>query len=368
MFERFFENHDVRDLAFSFFLRGLALSVVMVFGAIFLYDLGAPLPLIFGYFLAMYGLDFLLSVPSSWIASRVGFKHLILFAQVPTIAQVIWLSQLQTAGPHVLLIGALGGVALSTYWTAHHGIMAARSDEDHRTGESALLDVMSKLAGVIGPIVGGFAIAAFGFTAVFGAASVLLAASALLLLRTPEVRAEEPVSVQHLTDGIRTRDFLASLGLGFDVGANALVWPLLLYVSLLGAAGVGLASGFAFAAGVVASLLVTAFGDGRERLMLVSASIVSIVSWVLRGLLQRPLLFISEPLYGASKPLMIAPFLGRLYEDSQGHQLRTVAIRRMGINAGRITIICLPILTGLLWPSLVVAAIGSLLPMLVMTK
>lgn len=366
MFERFLmRNHDVSDLAISLLLRDLALSVVFVFGAIFLYGIGTPIVLIFGFYLAFFSTDLFMTLLSGAIVTRIGYKHTILLAQVPLIIHVFALSRFTEPSGYLLLIGAIGGLANALYWTSHHGIMASRSDAAHRSSETAYLDVMSKVAGVIGPIIGGFAILAFGFATVYFAAASVLVVSALFLFRTPEIRSDDHVSLRHLTDGIRTRDFLASMGLGVDIGVNANVWPLILSLTLLSTAGIGVVTGVSFATGVLVSLLLTLFADGRERTFLIVSGYLTLIAWLLRTLLLKPVLFVSEPLYGASKPLMTTAFLSNLYADSQGRLLQTVMIRRMGIISGRILAVCIPVLTGMLWPALIVASFAALLPMLV---
>lgn len=358
-------NPEISELFVSFTLRNLAISAVMVFSGAFLYELGARIPLIFGFFLAWYATDFLTMVPMAILGSRIGFKRLILLSQIPLIAYVIWFSTLTTPTPFILVIGALAGIAMSSYWVSHHTILATFSDAGSRGSEVGLINIGSRLAQSVGPLLGGLAIALFGFPPVFGVMALVLLASGLLLLRTPDVRVDERVSVRHLTNGVRTRDFLASFGMGADFAANATIWPLLLFTTLVGAAGLGGLSSLAMFVSLITALFVTAVPDGHERRFLFLSSGATIVAWMVRLLLKLPLLFVTEPLYGAAKPFSMISFFAKTYEQSQGRVVRTVLIRRMGILSGRILIVGTTVITGLYWPGIVLAALLSILPPLV---
>jgi len=364
MLERFsidLHNTELSSFFLSFVLRITALSSITIFSGALLYDLGASIPLIFAFFLAMLTLDFALIVPAAWIGSRIGFKHLIVISQAPLLAFVLLLSTIDSLG-YVLWIGAIGGIANAFYWTSHHILLAHISDDGSRGEELSLLFIGSRIAAVVGPLLGGLAIALFGFGFAFSMSALILLVSSIFLFKTPDHRLVEPIPISHLTDGVRTKDFLASMGFGSNLGAHESVWPILLYTTIVGAAGLGaIISGGVFISLIVAFFTSTLI-EGRERLALTLSSLFAIVGWIMRLTLRVPLLFVSEPLYAASHPLRDVSFLSKTYEQTHRSVVRMIAVRRLGMLSGRILVVGLPIITGVLWPSIVLAIILSLLP------
>ena len=366
MFERFtvgLNNTEISSFFISMVLRNIALSAIIIFSGALLYDLGASIPLIFAFFLANHAVDFFLVVPTAWLGSRIGFKHLIVISQVPLIISVLLLSMIESTGLWIVWIGALLGLASSLYWTSHHALLAHAADEGSRGQEVGLIFIGSRIAAVIGPLLGGLLIALFGFGFSFLMSALVLLASGLFLLRTPDPRLSEPLSITHLTDGVRTKDYLASIGFGSNIGANESVWPLLLYTSIVGTVGLGAIFSGGMFLSLIAAFFATALIEGRERFALVVSALFTSVSWLVRITLRIPLLFLSEPLYAVSQPFGTVSFFSKTYEQTHRSAVRMIAVRRLGMLSGRMLIIGLPILTGgLLWPSLALAALLALLP------
>ena len=153
------------------------------------------------------------------VADRQDRRRLLLMSQYIQMGAAFTLAGLVAAGAvriwHVLLLSALTGFAQAFGGPAYQSLIPLLVDTRHLPNAIALSSIQFNLARVIGPLVAGAALAAFGMAACFGlnGLSFLAVIVAILSLHTRHT----PV-----VSGLRLRDELAG-GLAYALGHQPLL-------------------------------------------------------------------------------------------------------------------------------------------------
>jgi predicted MFS family arabinose efflux permease len=123
------------------------------------------------------------------VADRLDRRHVLMGSQVIQMSTALTLTALVYTGHiriwHVLTLSIITGVAQAFGGPAHHSLMPSLVDKEHLPNAIAFNAIQFNLARVIGPLLAGAALTAFGMVACFGlnGLSFLAVIVALLMLR-----------------------------------------------------------------------------------------------------------------------------------------------------------------------------------------
>jgi len=175
-------------------------------------------------------------------ADRRDRRHMMLTSQITqmlvalVLALLIYTGRIQLA--HVLALSVVAGCVRAFGGPAYQSLISTLVGQEHLPNAIALNSIQDNLARVIGPIVAGLALAAFGMVACFGlnAVSFLFVIAAILALRDVHVppTATESIVIQ-FKDGLRfvrrSPNLITVMALGF-IGAF-LGLPLLTFLPVM---------------------------------------------------------------------------------------------------------------------------------------
>ena len=170
----------------------------------------------------------LFTMPGGVFADRRDRRHMILMSQIIqmlvalVLAVLIYTRRIHIA--HVLALSFVAGCARAFGGPAYQSLIPTLVGKKHLPNAIALNSIQFNLAQIIGPIVAGAALAAFGMVACFGlnAISFLFVIAAILALREVHVppRAADSMVAQ-FRGGLRfvrgSSNFMTVMGLGFFV-------------------------------------------------------------------------------------------------------------------------------------------------------
>jgi len=131
----------------------------------------------------------LLTLVGGVVADRLDRRHVLMGSQVIQMSTALTLTALVYTGHiriwHVLTLSIITGVAQAFGGPAHHSLMPSLVDKEHLPNAIAFNAIQFNLARVIGPLLAGAALTAFGMVACFGlnGLSFLAVIVALLMLR-----------------------------------------------------------------------------------------------------------------------------------------------------------------------------------------
>lgn len=240
----------------------LAFSLVGIFIPLYLHDLQYSLASIFGFYIAYFVARSLLHLPAGLVVARIGPKHTMIasfllqlvssltFLTLPDIAWPLW------------VVATIWAIANNLFFTAYHVDFSKVKHSEHSGKEMGFANIVQRIGGAIGPVVGGFVATLFGPQYIFLVMiALLLFALAPLLTSAEPVRTHQHIRFRNIRLRSIMRDMISYAGLTITHQISVSLWPLYLGVFALGA-NAYLKLGTLSSAGFVVSLF-TAFAIGH---------------------------------------------------------------------------------------------------------
>jgi hypothetical protein len=251
-------------------------------------------------------------------ARRFGLRPLVVAGTMLTALQVPLLAEVHGVGWRLFAWCALSSVGDTLYWTSYHAYFASLGDAHHRGHQLGAREAIAAIAGIIGPLAGGWALATLGPRVAFDVTAVVQMLAAAPLFATPNV------GVARRAPGVLAAAFPGVLMFsadGFMAAGFYFVWQIALFVAL-GESYTAYGGAVALAAmvGAAGGLALGRFieGHGRRAAWLATCSVV--VAVVLRVLgLGHPILAVAANAAGALAPTLYVPTLmTAVYNQAKG--------------------------------------------------
>lgn len=258
-------RRQLTELYYFSLLFSLAQALVLIFEPVFFYSQGLGLAMIALYYAMHYTLYMLLLPWGARFAARFGMEQSLVFSTPLFILYFVALALLPKE-PNLFWV-AIGLLTLHKifYWPAFYTVMARYGDGANRGTEQSWMHLLNYGVGVLGPLVGGLVVVAYGFPALFVAAAIVVAAASLALLKTAERDGHEELEYaapwRVIFNSHHWRMVVGTLGQG-EYLVHQFFWPLFMFI-VLGSAG---KLGFVAALSAV-PMVVTAFvvGEASDR-------------------------------------------------------------------------------------------------------
>lgn len=227
---------EVAELYASRALRMLALNMITVFVAAYLYQNGYSVLYIALYFSAMFAFKTLIAVPCGHFIARYGPKHGTLASNLLYIPALIIFIYLPDIGlPALVAFGIMQATSATMYDLCYLIDFSKVKHADHAGKEIGYMNIVEKIATGLSPLLGGFAAYIFGPQATILVAAVLFAVAAIPLLFTGEpVKTHQKLSFKNFPYKKVFPNMRAELALGFDTGTAGSMWSLYVVVFVLG--------------------------------------------------------------------------------------------------------------------------------------
>lgn len=242
-----------------------AISLILIFEPIFLYQQGFPLWAIGVYYGAHYLLYALVLPFGGKVAARFGLEKSIAIS-LPLV--VLYFISLAAMPNHRWLV-MVAIICLTLhkifYWPAFHAMMAQFGDGRNRGTELSWMSFIQYGVGILGPLLGGAIAAFFGFPALFIIVSLIILASAIPLLRRPDeyhIASFVYRDPWNIIASPRYRNItVGMLGWGENL-IDMVYWPLFLFLVLGGTEKLGIYFSIALAVMTGVGFLI---GDVTEK-------------------------------------------------------------------------------------------------------
>lgn len=365
--------------------RRASIALLTIFSPIYIFKIGQnfaflqknSLVLVFSYFLLLYAVK-LLSLPlAENLAFKIGFKKISFLSSIPFVIFLTFLI-ISQKNPFWLLPAAIfWGVNASLFWFSYHGFFVKLGDAERFGQSTAIAQLLETTANVLSPILGGLVAWKFGFGALFVLTGIIFAVSLVALLFAKEEKPHHDAKISKVWQLFTThkRMLSAYLGLGGEGGLYGVVWPLFLFLILEKILMVGeVVSGAIFLAAILT--LIIGFGVdkiGKEAIIRLGAPAV-FLSWLVRIFTKTPPMMIGvDTFYRLANQMLVVPLSVWTYQKAlEGGTGQALYFREIAVTFGAILGLFLGMVLIFFGASLkalfVLAAIGSLLPLLVTRK
>lgn len=223
---------EIAELYTSRTLRILALHMVSLFVAIYLYQNGYSLVFIAFYLAAYFGIKMFIALPAAQIAARFGPKHGILLSNILYIPSLVAFTQVQEYGLIAIAIfGFFQAWSATIYDVCYLTDFSKVKHSDHAGKEIGFMNVIEKVTGGISPLLGGVIASFISPEATIITAAVLFMVSSWPLLRSAEQTAtHQKLQFRGFPWRATWRSFRAQTAVGFDVVTTGTVWTLFVAV------------------------------------------------------------------------------------------------------------------------------------------
>lgn len=241
---RYFLSKEINEVYVMNTIRSFAESMIGIFVPIFLLKQGFAFSLVLLFLLSWAVFVVILCFVALRLISRYGVKHSIYISIPVTILYFLSLHQfsyLQLFLSDVLftlLLGFLFALSVATFWMGFHLEFARFSSRKKSARQLGILNILSTVFSVFGPLVGALIITFFSFNVLFVIVMVLLLVSIIPLLFSKETH--EPFTFNVGNALFKNfRKGIPYLGEAFNSGAANFFWPVLLFVITISLNGIG---------------------------------------------------------------------------------------------------------------------------------
>ena len=183
----YLKNASVNLLAINYGLYALAANSAWVFFSVFVLKRGLPVPAVFGALGLLVAGRFVTRPLVVLLAPRCGLKKLLVFGTAFSGVQYLFVPYIH--GVDVVLLGfcATAAIGDAFYWTSYHAYFARIGDTEHRGHQIGAREAFASLAGIVGPLIGGWTLTVAGPNVAFSVAAVIHVFAVLPLLGMPDV-------------------------------------------------------------------------------------------------------------------------------------------------------------------------------------
>ena len=225
----FLRNRTVNLINLHYGIQALAQGMGGVFFLVFLLRAGLSVPAALCAMTAILAGRFALR-PSVLVFARIwGLKPTVVVGTIVIALQYPVLAQVHGIGWPLLALVLTASLGDTFYWSSYHAYFASVGDSEHRGHQVGAREALAAVVGIVAPLIGAWALIAFGPRVAFGAVGIVQACAALPLLGTANVAVARaaPGAFRAARGGIAL--FAAD---GWSAAMYVLVWQVALFLSL----------------------------------------------------------------------------------------------------------------------------------------
>lgn len=316
----FLGNRAVTALSVHLACKRLAQSFGDLFGPLFLYSLGIPLPTIFFVWAAQYVLRLLVRPFALQLQVRLGLKKSVILGTI--VFAGLWpvLSLVDGLGWPLVLFICYSALADCLYWLPFHAYYAALGDIEHRGKQIGVREGLVSIMSATGPALGGLIVTYFGFSAGFYAASLITLLATGFLFLIPDISPGTPLTFREAwrTVSLRGLCILATDSLGYHT--NVFIWSIVVFLMLQSYVTVGWLAGLTVFFTAVSFLVFGHLIDGGHgrRIGVIGCCIIGLAA-LLRSLFgfSIPTIIAADLVFALSAPFYVSIMNTMAYNSSK---------------------------------------------------
>jgi len=331
-FFHFLRNRELGELYASVAIRAFAFALIGVFIPVYLYQLGYSFTTIFLFYGVLGLVTAVFSLISAKVFSKIGLKHCMLISMPFLIILFMFLYTLGTFKWPIILLSLTYGIHVAFFWVPYHIDFARASNKKQRGMQVGFSKIVAIVFASMGPLVGGLILAFFGFHILFATVIIFLISSIIPLFLTKEIHQPFHLSLKEFFHGQKLRDILGFLGYGAEMRLGYVVWPLFIFLFILGEKyiSLGIVSSLALFSGIIFTFIAGKLSDKQKRqnILKVGAGTNAVI-WVIKSFIVTPFqVIITEIFYGAAQATMHVPFDTLCYDKARKRNVAGMILQR----------------------------------------
>lgn len=184
----FFREKEVDQIYAYEFLQKFGMGLIGIFIPIYIASETGSIPWIFLYLIGFESVFLVVSIPVSYIISRIGFKHSLIASYAFYLPAFLLIRIFSLSNSLVVAVATLIGLGKAFHWIALHSEFAVDSHEDGRGSSSGKMLGLPRLARSIAPLIGGAVMAWYGFPLLVTLTIIIFMLSSLPLFASGDHR------------------------------------------------------------------------------------------------------------------------------------------------------------------------------------
>lgn len=343
--ERVDLKNEMQEVYLHTFMFKLAVKLVSIFIPFYILESGFSLGTVFIFFLVYYGTYIPASGLNALITSKIGYKHSMLLASIPTLAFYLLLRTVETEAT-LYALAVLGGYSFNLYWSGMNPETARSSRDGEREKEAGIFFSMPSIASIMAPVIGGLILAVFSFEALFGVTALLIGVSFTPFLLTDEHYTGLDLNFRDFLEECSTVDFLTFTLEGVNSMGKKMLWPAYLAVIIGGSLNIGGAGSLRAVGSAVTSILIGYLANKQTnpRIIITGMSIASLTYLLMASVATPIAAFALSLMNGLSYTAAKVPIYGIAMEHATEEDLiEYFALRELALSLGRVSVVLLTI-------------------------
>lgn len=319
----YFAKRDADKFYISIAIRNLALGMVVIFEAAYLYEFfGQLLSSTMLYIALHFALYAVLVVEGGKIMARIGTHRSVLASHLFYLAYYVCLFLFPISFLFVPLALIIGSIGMSLFWPAFHTDFVRFSAGVAKGREVGKANVARFFPVIVSPLLGGWILSVYGYPVLFTVVFAVLLSSIIPLLTASQAREVYTDSYSKVWKKIFTKEgwkeniAFASEGLEFSI--NSYLWPLFMFVLAIGFSQMGGVVSFSLFVSAFFMLYIGRLSDTAERSWLLNIGAMwTSISWILKTFVTTSFdALLAHTVYRVSRSAGSIPFQTFLYEKA----------------------------------------------------
>jgi hypothetical protein len=264
---------ELSEIYLAVFLRTVAIGMVGIFVPLYLLSSGYRLQDVLLYYALFYAFGTVNDVWVAYLIARFGPKHVMRVSFLLQVVFSVLLINLHYIPLAVLTLSVVASVASTMYFLPYHVDFSKIKHPKHGGKELGFLQIMERVASVIGPLGGGLLATFVSPQAAFWAAAIAMLIATIILMLTPEpMQTHQKLNFKGLKIRNEWRDYFSFAMLCVENSTTILLWPIYLAAVVFSSAAYikigGVASLSVFVAIIVAVPLGKLLDNQKGKLMI----------------------------------------------------------------------------------------------------
>jgi len=358
LIHNYFDNKQIDGLYLSTAIKNFAGSFITIFVPIYLLTLGINIQNIAIYYIVGLTTSFLFFIVGLKINSKWGIKKSMSLGIIISIFYYILLNSLSSWQDGYLLVAIISGISGGIYWAGFHIEFSRFCDKNKEASENALMNIFSKVAGAVGPLIGAILISKISFNFVILLSAILLVLSIIPLFSTKNEKAKYRFSIKEMLKSDRRNKALAYTGSGIIGVVGGTFWPIFIYFTLKEVLSLGIIVSITAVVEILFLFIIGKISDKHGKKVLRTGIVTYSASWISRLFFLSPLGIFFNNLYSAfSTSLIDLPFAKIIYSKSKESQdvSNYFLFREFYLWVGRVLILLLVIFTSNIFMTFIIS-------------
>jgi MFS family permease len=331
-FFHFLRNRELSELYASIAIRAFAFALAGVFIPVYLYQLGYSFTTIFFFYGILGIVTAVCSLVSVKVFSKVGLKHCMLISMPFLIILFALLYTLEAYRWPMILLSLIYGIHAAFFWVPYHIDFTKFSDKKQRAMQVGFSKIAASVFAALGPLAGGLILAFFGFHILFITVIVFLIGSIIPLFLSKEIHQPFHFSLKEFFQGQKLKEVLGFIGHGAEMRIGWVVWPLFIFLFILGEKyiSLGIVSSLALFSGIIFTFIAGKLSDTKKRgNVLKIGAVGNAVIWIIKSFIVTPVqVIITDIFYGATQATMHVPFDAMSYDKARKRNVTGMILQR----------------------------------------